>query len=184
MATPFNFSSKFLSELPANTPELVASNIKTSNSHCAANWTKPLISMSSASLPCPQMLSPNLSLTRRRRSQAPTHVLQRRRTQTDHQPAQAPTRDCNRLLYRLYWDRMLKMGLRRELIPTGSATVEDGPYAKEPNASYVAGQTLRLRRKWPNYVTKTAFEDMLGRLRLHKEWWFGHGRTGAMGVDC
>ncbi|GIC88661.1 uncharacterized protein Aud_005058 [Aspergillus udagawae] len=73
------------------------------------------------------------------------------------------------------------MGLRRELIPTGSATVEDGPYAKEPNASYVAGQTLRLRRKWPNYVTKTAFEDMLGRLRLHKEWWFGHGRTGAMG---
>jgi hypothetical protein len=33
MATPFDFSSKFLSELPANTPELVASNIKTSYSH-------------------------------------------------------------------------------------------------------------------------------------------------------
>jgi hypothetical protein len=69
----------------------------------------------------------------------------------------------------------LKLGLRRELTPTGSVTVEDGPYAKEPNALYVARQTLRLqlRRRWLNYVTETGFEMTLGRWPLHKERWFG-----------
>ncbi|KAF4239695.1 hypothetical protein CNMCM6457_008615 [Aspergillus fumigatiaffinis] len=128
MTTPFDFSSKFFSELRPDTPGLVAPDIKTIKSALPLEITT-------------SYFADFIGYTRPKRS------------------------------------------LCRELIPTGSVTVQDGPYVKEPNASYVARQTLRLRlrRKWLNYITETGFEMTLGRWPVHKERWFGVSRTDRGG---
>lgn len=77
----------------------------------------------------------------RRRPQAPTHVLQRRHTRAIINRPKPRLQIAMSILQPLpvYKDHH---GSCRELIPTDSAMVEaDRPYAKEPNASYMARQT-------------------------------------------
>ncbi|KAH1271997.1 hypothetical protein KXW98_000097 [Aspergillus fumigatus] len=76
-----------------------------------------------------------------RRPQAPTHVLQRRHTRAIINRPKPRLQIAMSILQPLpvYKDHH---GSCRELIPTDSAMVEaDRPYAKEPNASYMARQT-------------------------------------------
>ncbi|KAF4178745.1 hypothetical protein CNMCM8927_007217 [Aspergillus lentulus] len=99
--------------------------------------------------------------TCRRRPKAPAHVLQRRRTQTIIDRPKLPLEIATSYVADFTGRRRLRLGLRRELVPTGSATVEDEPYAKVPNASYVARQALRARRRWLNYVIETGFRVVI-----------------------
>lgn len=124
-------------------------------SHSTANSTKPPVILSSE--PPDAIAKLIIDPTCRRRPRAPTHVLQRRRTQTIINRPKLPLEIATSYLADFIGRTRLKLGLRRELVPTGSATVEDEPYAKEPNASYVAGQALRVRRRWLNYVIETGF---------------------------
>ncbi|GFF51655.1 polyamine oxidase [Aspergillus lentulus] len=118
-------------------------------SHSTANSTKPPVILSSE--PPDAIAKLIIDPTCRRQPKASTHVLQRRRTQTIINRPKPPLEIATSYFADFTGRRRLRLGLRRELVPTGSATVEDEPYAKEPNVS----------------------PDFVGRLRLHKEWWFG-----------
>ncbi|GFG15754.1 polyamine oxidase [Aspergillus lentulus] len=109
-------------------------------SHSTANSTKPPVILSSE--PPDAIAKLIIDPTCRRRPRAPTHVLQRRRTQTIINRPKLPLE--------------IATSYFAEFIGR-SATVEDELYAKEPNASYVARQALRVRRRWLNYVIETGF---------------------------
>ncbi|KAF4158470.1 hypothetical protein CNMCM6936_002528 [Aspergillus lentulus] len=107
-------------------------------SHSTANSTKPPVILSSE--PPDAIAKLIIDPTCRRRPRAPTHVLQRRRTQTIINRPKLPLE--------------IATSYFAEFI---GPTVEDELYAKEPNASYVARQALRVRRRWLNYVIETGF---------------------------
>lgn len=70
-----------------------------------------------------------------------------------------------------------RIGLRMHLNPVGSATLEDPPYSKEPDASYLTLQQPPGRTdKWPALVIETGYSESLGRLRVDAEWWLVRSR--------
>ncbi|GIJ90045.1 hypothetical protein Asppvi_008994 [Aspergillus pseudoviridinutans] len=181
MAATFDFSSKFLSELPPNTPELIAPDIKTIKAALRRQLGQtPVIDFIILSSVPPDAISRLIIDPRAGGDPKPLRMFYNADVRKlIINPPRFPLEIATGYFTRFI---MLQTDLCDELIPTGSATVEDGPYAKEPNASYMVEHTLRLRHKWPNYVIETGFEDMLGRLRLHKEWWFGQSDGQVRGV--
>ncbi|KAF7113936.1 hypothetical protein CNMCM5793_006119 [Aspergillus hiratsukae] len=169
----FDFSSKFLSELPPDTPELVTPNVKTIKSALRRQLTQtPDIDFIILSSVPPKAIEELIRNPRAGGDPKPLRMFYNAdvRKLILHRP-QLPLEVVTRGLESLIFLTESRMGLDWELVPTGSATVEDGPYAKEPTASYMTRQ--HPRRKWLHYVIETGFEEVLGRLRLQKEWWFG-----------
>lgn len=169
----FDFSSKFLAELPPDTPELVASSVKRIKSALRRqlNLTPDIDFIILSSVP-PEAITKLIWDPRAGGDPKPLRMFYNAdvRKRIINRP-QRPLEVVTGRLQSLISLTAFKMDVFWELSPTGSVTVEDGPYAKEPNASYMAD--LRLQSKWPNYVIETGWEEMLGRLWLHKEWWFG-----------
>jgi hypothetical protein len=169
----FDFSSKFLAELPPNTPELVASDVITIKSALRRqlNQTPDIDFIIVSSVP-PEVIDELIRDSRAGGDPKSLRMFYNAvvRKLILHRP-QLPLEVVTGRLERLIYRTADKMDLFWELEATGSVTVKDGPYAKEPTRSYMTTQNLR--DKWPNYIIETGFEEVLGRLRLHKEWWFG-----------
>ncbi|KAF7174999.1 hypothetical protein CNMCM7691_005467 [Aspergillus felis] len=167
MAATFDFSSKFLSELPPNTPELIAPDVKSIKAALRRQLGQtPDIDFIILSSVPPHAISRLIIDPRAGGDPKPLRMFYNAdvRKLIINRP-KFPLEITTGYFTTFIMCSMFKKGLGDELVPTGSATVEDGPYAKEPNASYMTG-----------------FEDMLGRLRLHKEWWFGQSGGQVRGV--
>ncbi|OJJ82719.1 uncharacterized protein ASPGLDRAFT_152353, partial [Aspergillus glaucus CBS 516.65] len=63
------------------------------------------------------------------------------------------------------------MGIARLFDPIGSATCEDRPYMKEPDASYIPVNLQGRSDKWPTVVVESGFLKTIRRLRVDAEWW-------------
>ncbi|KAF7158081.1 hypothetical protein CNMCM5623_002593 [Aspergillus felis] len=158
MAATFDFSSKFLSELPPNTPELIAPDVKSIKAALRRQLGQ----------------TPDIDFIIL--SSVPPHAISRLiidpRAGGDPKP-----------LRMFYNADVRKLIINRPKFPLEITTGYFTTFIMcKPNASYMVEETLRLRHKWPNYVIETGFEDMLGRLRLHKEWWFGQSGGQVRGV--
>ncbi|XHF98763.1 hypothetical protein AWENTII_002302 [Aspergillus wentii] len=69
------------------------------------------------------------------------------------------------------------MGLQAHLALEGSATVQDAPYAKEPDASYQPRENIPGRdSRWPSVVVEAGLSEGLGRLRIDAQWWLLRSR--------
>lgn len=64
------------------------------------------------------------------------------------------------------------MGLKNNLRSYRAATVQDGPYSKEPDDSWHP-VTLPAGRdpKWPGVILETRYAESLLRLRIDASWW-------------
>jgi hypothetical protein len=64
------------------------------------------------------------------------------------------------------------MRLDSELLDIGAARVDDHPFKKEPDESWIpctlpAGRT----DKWPSLVVESGFSETLRQLQRDAEWW-------------
>ena len=125
--------SDFLAELPVGTPKLVATNVKAIQSVVKRNMESPYIVISDVSPEIVERLVelPHLRVLKASKLfyNADLGQLILKLPSNSHEIASVN-------FHNLLTQHMRSYGVYKEIDPGGAGRVKEGPYSKEPNASY------------------------------------------------